>query len=203
MAGCKACGCEPARVYPVQEVLTLHIRGMQERRAQALGERLEVPLCDACLDQYVSIQAEPKPALVKAGLGFGVMLVLAILMFVFLGAGSVPDLRLAGALLAGFSVLGFRQRWLKITGAARQAKEGTEEERRARFMGAFLHTLLPQKSGENDLSYIPLDEDTLSLSAAQLAARHRLLPQIALQLHKRLRGEEVALPPKAQDTAPL
>ena len=100
MAGCKACGCEPARVYPVQEVLTLHIRGMQERRAQALGERLEVPLCDACLDQYVSIQAEPKPALVKAGLGFGAMLALAILMFVFLGAGSVPDLRLAGALLA-------------------------------------------------------------------------------------------------------
>lgn len=190
MPDCKACGTSQAQVYPVQEVLTQHIRGLKESRVQALGERLEVALCDACLDAFVHSLVHPQQALTKAGLGFGAMLVLAVVMFFFFGAGSVPDLRLAGILLAGFAVLGFRQRYLALRAQQAQAREGSPQAQRERFLDTYLLRVLPTKSGENSQTYIPLTKEVVGMTAAQLMNRFRLLPQIALQLHERLHKQE-------------
>ena len=48
MAECKGCAGKADIVLPLQEVLTLRVRGMDgEKRVQALGQEMEAGLCHA------------------------------------------------------------------------------------------------------------------------------------------------------------
>ena len=195
MAACKACGQAQARAYPVQEVLTMHIRGLQERRVQALGEQLTVHVCDSCLDSYIAQVLNPRSVIQRSALGFGAMLVLGVALFLLFGAGKTLDLRVPGALMAGLSVVALWQRVRLLQARASHASALYEEERRWHFLPEYLQKVLPVKSGENDLSYIPLKDDLKNMSPSALAVKHKLVAQIAIQLHDRLNGVETPPPP--------
>jgi hypothetical protein len=67
-----------------------------------------------------------------------------------------------------------------------------EAGRQRALLPDFIRHQLPDKAGENDLSYIPIDEELASLSTAALMARYGLLKEIAGQLKSKLAG---ATPP--------
>lgn len=194
MTNCQVCNGEGATSYPVQEVLTMHIRGLQERRVQALGEQLAVPLCDRCLDGYIAGILAPKQALTKAALGFGALLLIGVALLLLTGPGRALDLRFPGALMVGFAVLGFWQKRGKILAAANIARDSTPAQRRERFLSDYLLTVLPTKSGENDITYIPLTPGLKDEKPAALVQRYGLLPAIALQLNDRLNDRPERVP---------
>lgn len=192
MAECKGCAAKADIVLPLQEVLTLRVRGMDgEKRVQALGQEMEAGLCHACLDAYIGRLAEPKEEIRKAALMFG-GIVLAGLAIFFIPASALGfDFRLPGAGAAVIGALGFSRRYQSIQGRkAAVISAGAEENRRAHAL-EYLHALLPKKEGENDLSYVPLTDKEAAMNIGTLAAAYSLLPGIAQQLSLRLRPREV------------
>ena len=48
----------------------------------------------------------------------------------------------------------------------------------------------PKKEGQNDLTYIPVNEKTLARKNGDLMILYRLLPEIAVEAWKRIHGEK-------------
>ena len=47
----------------------------------------------------------------------------------------------------------------------------------------------PKKQDVNDITYIPVDEKTLALKNGDLMVLYELLPEIALEAHRRIHGQ--------------
>ena len=194
MAECKGCAGKADIVLPLQEVLTLRVRGMDgEKRVQALGQEMEAGLCHACLDQYIGRLAEPKEEIRKAAMMFGGIGLAGLAMF-FIPASSLGfDFRFPGAGAFAIGALGFIRRYQAIQERKKAIVcAGTEENREAYTLECF-HKLLPKKEGENDLSYVPLRDREAAMNIGTLAAAYGLLPGIAQQLSLRLRPRDVEI----------
>ena len=192
MAECKGCAGKADIVLPLQEVLTLRVRGLDgEKRVQALGKEMEAGLCHACLDQYIGKLAEPKEEIRKAALMYG-GIALAGLAMLFIPASAMGfNFRLPGAGALAISALGFIRRYQAIQVRKAAVVSASTEENRKAYTIEYLHTLLPKKEGENDLSYVPLTDREAAMNIGTLAAAYGLLPGIAQQLSLRLRPREV------------
>ena len=180
MAECKGCAGKADIVLPLQEVLTLRVRGLDgEKRVQALGQEMEAGLCHACLDQYIGRLAEPKEEIRKAAMMFGGSGLAGLAMF-FIPASSLGfDFRFPGAGAFAIGALGFIRRYQAIQERKKAIVcAGTEENREAYTLECF-HKLLHKKEGENDLSYVPLRDREAAMNIGTLAAAYGLLPGIA------------------------
>ena len=194
MAECKGCAGKADIVLPLQEVLTLLVRGLDgEKRVQALGQEMDAGLCHACLDQYIGRLAEPKEEIRKAAMMFGGIALAGLAMF-FIPASSLGfDFRFPGAGAFAIGALGFIRRYQAIQERKKAIVcAGTEENREAYTLEC-LHKLLPKKEGENDLSYVPLRDREAAMNIGTLAAAYGLLPGIAQQLSLRLRPRDVEI----------
>ena len=194
MAECKGCAGKADIVLPLQEVLTLRVRGMDgEKRVQALGQEMEAGLCHACLDQYIGRLAEPKEEIRKATLMYGGIALAGLAMFFIPASAMGFDLRFPGAGAFVIGALGFIRRYQAIQERKKAIVSADAEENRNVYMLEYLHTLLPKKEGENDLSYVPLRDREAAMNIGTLAAAYGLLPGIAQQLSLRLRPRDVEI----------
>lgn len=192
MAECKGCGGKADIVLPLKEILTLHVRGMDgDKRVQALGQDLEAGLCHSCLDGYINKVAEPRLEIRKAALLFGGIVLAGIAMMALPAAALGADLRFPGAGAALIGVLGFWRRYQALHKRSMAARSAGIDENRETYQLEYLHTLLPRKEGENDLSYVPLNAKTAAMNIGTLAAAYGLLPGIAQQLSLQLRPREI------------
>lgn len=154
---------------------------------------MEAGLCHACLDQYIGRLAEPKEEIRKAALMFGGIGLAGLAMF-FIPASSLGfDLRFPGAGAFVIGALGFIRRYQAIQERKKAIVSADAEENRNAYMLEYLHTLLPKKEGENDLSYVPLSDREAAMNIGTLAAAYGLLPGIAQQLSLRLRPRDVEI----------
>lgn len=185
MPRCIACGNDTPNDQQFIEVLTLHMRGMGgDRRAQALGERVGAPICDACLDAFIARQADARGAVRRQALLFGGLMLAGLALSLLPPVGTLR-LGLFGAALLLVGAAGLfkgtrdaRARAAAVAGADRASN-------RARFLPQAVAAHLPRKAGENDLNYVPWEAGLRGRRTGELAAHHQLLPQIAQQLRER------------------
>lgn len=190
MKSCLKCGNGAVR-YPfrVLEVQTLHVRDITgEKRVQALGLFQEYGICQDCARHRLDAIREPGRVLWKQLLPFAVIFVLGAVLTVIFWSGE-GGLRLLG--LAGLvcGVLGFVD---GLKGSSQRRKEYaalSDEAALARAAWECLLDSAPKKDGENDLTYIPVNERTLAMKNGDLMIEYELLPEIAVKayglLHER------------------
>lgn len=190
MPACLKCGGSGDFPFRVLEVHTLHVRDLDgEKRVQALGEFREFAVCAACAQAYLDRTQRPGRALGKklapflAVLAFGLAVTAvcwtgetALRLLgaagIFCGAaGSVSVLRRAGQEKKDFAVL-------------------PAGEALGRAAWACLLETAPKKAGDNDLTYIPVNPETLALKNGDLGIVYDLLPAVAKQAWNRLHGVE-------------
>lgn len=190
MAQCICCGEAASYDFRVLEVQTLHIRDMGgERRVQALGLFQDYSVCRSCAEARLQAVSRPGRALVKRLLPFGLILVLGGAM-AYLCRNEVPALwvcGLAGVLCGAAGLISGVQRYLSLK---REYAALSPQEALQRAAWDCLLASAPKKDGDNDLTYIPVNEETLSRKNGDLMILYDLLPAVAKKAWDMLHGVE-------------
>lgn len=190
MSNCIHCGTGAAD-YPfrVLEVQTLHIREMGgERRVQALGRFQDYAICRGCAQAHLETILAPGKRLMRRMLPFAAILAAGITVLA-LGWGQLPLVVMGVAgILCGVVGIGSQAR----NGAAmrREYAALSPEEALSRAAWDLLLATAPNKDGENDLTYIPVDERTMAMKNGDLMIVYDLLPAVAKKAWDILHGVE-------------
>jgi len=188
---CVKCGGEAgAYHFRVLQVQTLHIRDFgKNQRIQALGDFEEYEVCGACAEKKLQDGMNDKAAIRKACILWGAMIAMGmILTAVFWNGEGV--LRLLGVCGMACGALCMYS-GVKTATAKRRELQGLDRET-ALYRCAWECLLdgAPQKYDVNDLTYIPVDEETLGRKNGDLMILYDLLPEIAVEAYKRIHGQQ-------------
>ena len=185
---CIKCGKEHHDYhFRVLHVETLHIRDMKESRVQALGDFEEFDVCADCAREQYEEYLCSDGVLRRANLPYALM-ILAGVLIAFLFRADLPILLFgAGMLICGASCLYGNVR----SGSAhkREMLLLGEEAALRRCAWVCLLESAPRKNDVNDITYIPVDETTLARKNGDLMILYDLLPEIAIEAHKRIHAE--------------
>ena len=191
---CIRCGGET--VYPVRalEVRTLHVRSAAgERRVQALGDEVTAGICEGCARAQLGLATNPLRAAKPQIIPFAAVFAAGILI----EAGTFLFIRQSRQVFILFGLAALICGMLGIWDAVKKAKEKdralralpeTEALEEAAW-DVFLSEA-PKKEGQNDLTYIPIDEKTLRRKNGDLMILYHLLPEIAVEAWKRIHSQE-------------
>lgn len=187
---CIRCGRETAD-YPfhVLTVHTLHVRDVpKEKRVQALGDFEDHCLCRSCAQAYLKTQGDPK-ALRRKILPWVAVLAAgaALLLGFWQGEGVLRLLGLGMVASSVLCILGSVENHRRTLGEYRAL---SPEEAEAHAAWACFLESAPKKSDINDLTYIPINQETLARKNGDLMLLYDLLPEIAVEAHKRIHAEE-------------
>ena len=190
---CIKCGV-PTEDYPfrVLQVQTLHVRDLTgEKRVQALGDFEDHCVCRKCAERKLSSILNNRRATVKAALPFFLAILAGIALAAFFWSRS-----------GAFRLLGLAMLGCGLLGSISTLQAG--EKKRSRFAPlshdqaltqaaweCFLEAA-PKKNDINDITYIPINQETLARKNGDLMILYDLLPEIALQAHQRIHGQEEA-----------
>ncbi len=192
----KCIRCGSAAGFPVRalEIRTLHVRGAAgERRVQALGDEKQSAVCETCARNQLDLSLNPlkavKPQLIRFGAVFAAGLAVIALTLLFVRESRQVFILLGiAALICG--VLG-------IYDALRKAKEKSlalralpEAEALEEAAWDVFEAEAPKKEDQNDLTYIPVNDKTLSRKNGDLMVLYHLLPEIAVEAWKRIHSQE-------------
>ena len=187
---CSKCGAEhhdyPFRVLQIQ---TLHVRDFgKNSRIQTLGDFEEYSVCKDCAQKKYAAYLDTRGAVRKAALLYGALMALGLVLTVLFWNGE-GVLRLAGLGLlvgGGLCLYGGIQ---NVTRKQRELLAMTKET--ALYQCAFdcMVDAAPKKQDVNDLTYIPVNGDTLARKNGDLMILYDLLPQIAVEAHKRIHAD--------------
>lgn len=185
---CIKCGKEHNNYhFRVLHVETLHVRDMgKESRIQTLGDFEEYDVCGSCArakyDEYVDNAA----VLRKTSLPFALM-ILGGTVIACLFRGDLPILLFGlGMLICGATCL-----WSNLHNRSARKRELLALDEAEALQACAWECMLdaaPKKNDINDISYIPVDEKTLARKNGDLMILYDLLPEIAIEAHKRIHG---------------
>lgn len=176
--------------FRVLQVQTLHVRDLGgEKRVQALGDFEEYEVCAACAEEKYNTHMQGQGVLLKSILPYLILgLAGFVVTMVFLkGNGAF---RLLGL---GMLVCGLLGTYSNAQSIGRKRRELSVKAREDALYDCAWECLLesaPKKNDVNDITYIPVDEKTLSRKNGDLMILYDLLPEIAVQAYKRIHGEE-------------
>ena len=184
---CIKCGAS-GQDYPfhVLQVQTLHVRDLTgEKRVQALGNFEDHCVCRKCAERKLSAILNNRKATAKSALPFLLAIVAGI-------AVAAIFWRSNGA----FRLLGLGMLVCGILGTVGTVQAG--EKKRNQFAPlphdkalaaaaweSFLEAA-PKKNDINDITYIPVNEETLARKNGELMILYYLLPEIAVQASARI-----------------
>lgn len=189
MSKCIRCGGPAQLPIRALEVRTLHVRGaVGERRVQALGDEKTGAVCERCAREQLAVSLVPARAAKKQLYAFGAVFAAGILIeavtFLFLKAHRIGILLGIAALVCGaLGIYDFLRR-AKEKAASLQALPEAEALGEAAW-DVYLAEA-PKKEGQNDLTYIPVNDKTLARKNGDLMILYHLLPEIAVEAWKRL-----------------
>lgn len=180
--------------FRVLQVQTFHVRDFgKNSKVQALGDFEEYSVCASCTDDKYASTVNVEAAVKKLVLIWGAVMVLGLIVAAAFWKGE-GVLRLAGlgALIGGgLILLGQLQ---TATRAKRELLALSREEGLRHCAWECMIDGAPKKNDINDITYIPVDETTLARKNGDLMILYDLLPEIAIQAHKRLHGLEDPAP---------
>ena len=205
MQTCVKCGGKGDFRFRALTVRTVHLREMKgERRVQGLGGFTELSACRACAQKRLDDALRPGRALASRLIPFAaIMIVGALLVALFtfggglLASAGLGDwandgvLRLFGlaALLCG--ALGLIGNLRTFADTRSEYAALPDEEALERAAWAVASEGAPQKSGDEDLTYIPVTARTLAMKNGDLMIVYKLLPEIAKEAHRLLHEQEL------------
>lgn len=190
---CIKCGREHEDYcFKVLQVQTLHVRDFgKNSRVQSLGDFEEYSVCMDCTKENHTRHMNIGAAIRKCALLYGGLMALGLVLAIVFWNGE-GVFRMAGLCLtlgSGLCLYG----GLKNVTATKKKLQALPEEK-ALFACAWecLVDHAPKKHDINDITYIPVNEETLARKNGDLMILFDLLPEIAVQAHKRLHGVEDA-----------
>lgn len=190
MTRCLVCAGESKGYsFRALEVQTLHVRDYNgEKRVQALGSFRDWTVCEDCARRRLEETLSPGKRLAKACLPF--LLVLAGGIFwMLLVHEEAFALRLLGPAAIFCGLAGTVSSVRRAVVQRAQFLKLPREEALKRAAWSCALSAAPNKNGDNDLTYIPVDEETQGLDWKQMVLRYDLLPPIAAQALERLGAE--------------
>ncbi|MBR2259077.1 MAG: hypothetical protein IJ899_17465 [Blautia sp.] len=192
MSSCIVCNQAAGRkllTFRALEVQTLPIRDIGgERKVQALGSFHEFCVCENCAKARKERNLDVGKTIRKKMMCFGAVSVAGILLIVadilLLRRDRVFFMLGLFAVLCG--ILGCVQSY-------REAKQKRDSLNRMKEEEAVLDSAwelvvehAPKKDGDQDLTYIPVTKKTLSYKNGDIMIAYNLLPEIAVEAHKRI-----------------
>ena len=163
-----------------------------ERRVQALGDEKESAVCENCARAQLALALDPvkavKPQLAAFGAVLAAGLVIEAVTFLFLKGHQVGILLGLAALICG--ALGIYDALRRVKEKAVALRALPEADALAEAAWDVYLAEAPKKENENDLSYIPVNERTLTRKNGDLMILYHLLPEIAAEAWNRLHKEE-------------
>ena len=204
MQTCVKCGGEGDFTFRALTVRTIHLREMKgERRVQGLGDSLELSACRVCAQKRLDDIRKPGGALAKRLLPFVVIMLAGVVLAGMLTFGGTWLSSLGLDALAGDGVLRLFGLAMLLCGGmglfgnlgsfidtSREYAALSDEEALLRAAWAVASEGAPKKSGDEDLTYIPVTERTLAMKNGDLMIEYKLLPDIAKQAHKLMHKSE-------------
>ena len=129
----------------------------------------------------------------RGSAGFAVLVLAGIVMTLTLSLREVMNaLRFMGPLAVFVGVSGIAGKVREALGR-RKLLEGMTEPEAMRFCAwQCVLNNAPKKYSDNDITYIPVDEETAGLSVRELAEKYCLIPAIANQVHSAVTNQETA-----------
>lgn len=190
---CIKCGREHGDYhFRVLQVQTLHVRDFgKNSKIQALGDFEEYGVCKVCAEEkYAAIQ-NVKAAVRKTLILWGaVMAVGFALAAAFWNGDGVFRLTGLGALAGG--ALCMISGLQTATAQKRQLDAMEYTTALAQCAWECMVDGAPKKNDVNDITYIPINEQTLARKNGDLMILYDLLPEIAVQAHKRIHEQTTA-----------
>lgn len=184
---CVKCGKEHNDYhFDVLQVQTLHVRDIgKTSRVQALGDFEEYSVCEDCAKAKYNAIVNNSAEVRKIVLFFGGLAVIGALLAYFnWNVDSVMQFTGLGLLFGGGLTMAAK---LKAANAKKiqllMLSDGEVMEQcawEAMIDGA------PKKNDINDITYIPVNEKTLERKNGDLMILYDLLPEIAVEAHKRI-----------------
>ncbi|MBO6157776.1 MAG: hypothetical protein J6P72_00785 [Firmicutes bacterium] len=175
------------------EVRTLPIRDISgESKVQALGDFVEGSVCRSCAKKQLELELDPFQARKKSNLAFALIfcagiLVLALTFLWLNGQWVFAALGIAAMICGVFGLIN------NIRSALSRKKELSglpEEEALSKAAWSVFLQHSPKKEGDADLTYIPINQETLKRKNGDLMILYHLLPAIAVEAHKRIHEKE-------------
>ena len=176
---CLKCGKNADFDFRSLEVQTLHVRDLKgESRVQALGLFREDGVCRACAERRLSEIEHPLSVLLKRLLPFVLVAVFGVLVIIFLRSvgRAVLMMGLAGILCGAIGIVSVCHDALRLK---KEYAALNRDDALARAAWSLTVSLLPKKDGDNDMTYIPLDDRTMKMKNGDLMIEYDLLPAIA------------------------
>ena len=191
---CIQCG-EALVLWPVHalEVRTLPIRGLTgEKRVQALGDEVRSGVCDSCARKQLDLLINTAGAGRKKMISYGTVLAAGVLIgtssLLFFNGEKVFVLLGIFAVICG--ILGIYDTHKSAKKKSLEIRAMTEHEALEEAAWDVFVSKAPSKEGDNDLTYIPINEKTLRRKNGDLMILYHLLPEIAMEAWKRMHGEK-------------
>lgn len=189
----KCLSCEkpnPEYSFRVLEVHTLHVRDFDgERLIQALGDERIFELCAACVSEEVRASLFPAMRILRRCAGFvGVLAVGAVMSLTLTLSDEMIALRVLGPMCVFVGVSGIFARVKEILARRKVLESMSEPERLKASAWECVLKSAPKKFGDNDITYIPIDE-AISLQPEELAVKYDLLPPIAAKVYEVIHKE--------------
>ena len=186
MEKCISCGQSADFSFQALEVRTLHIRDLQEeKRVQALGDFKEFGICNKCAQKHLD-------EILKRGNLFNPQFIIYSMIF-FLGLflsitywTSNGVFRMVGLAALVCGILGNITIYKKNTATRAVYNALSPAQQLAKAAWERVAEKAPAKDDINDLTYIPVTEETLALKNGDLMVLYKLLPAIAIEAHKAL-----------------
>lgn len=172
--------------FKALEILTFHIRDLNgERRVQALGETVDFSICKSCAQKKLDVIRRPDRRSCRSSMAFGGVILLGIILFaVFFTDGAI---RLMGLACMAGGAMGLMDTIRRMRAKSAKYKQLSPEEALNRAAWECAIEAAPKKSGENDLTYMPVNEKTLNFKNGDLMVLYDLLPEIAAQAWDKIR----------------
>ena len=176
--------------FRVLQVETFHVRDMgKESKVQALGDFTQCAVSPedarAALQKHLNIRPRVLRTVLPLSLLTAAGLILAVCFWHGEGA-----LRLAGLGMAGCGILCMWGLLRDLLRSYRILSSMPEDQALSQCAWECALARLPRKHGDNDLSYIPVNEETMGRKNGDLMILYDLLPQIAVQAYNRIHGLE-------------
>lgn len=188
---CMNCGKETSDYsFHVLQVLTLHVRDLKgDKRIQALGDFEDYTVCQDCAQARLSAILNNRRSLLRGLAPFAAALVLGLVLaaLTWHGEGALRLLGLAMAACGLLGTLGTRQR---LTKKKREFTALSPEKALYQAAWDVFLEKAPKKLDINDITYIPVNEETLARKNGDLMLLYDLLPEIAVQAYRRIHGAE-------------
>jgi hypothetical protein len=163
-----------------------------ERRVQALGDEKENAVCKACAKAQLDLSLDPvkaaKPQLMTFSAVIAAGIIIEAVTFLFLKGHQIGILLGLAALACGG--LGIYDALHKAKEKAASLRALPEQDALAEAAWDVYTAEAPKKENENDLTYIPVNEKTLTRKNGDLMILYHLLPEIAVEAWNRLHKEE-------------